>query len=157
MRALLQRVSKASCTIEGKLFSEIGNGLLVFLGVSQIDTEDSARLLVEKIQHLRIFEDADGKMNLSLLDIKGEFLIVSQFTLYADCKKGRRPSFTDAAPPEKANQLYNFFVSEFRKTGLPTKTGIFQAMMDIALVNSGPVTIMLDSRLLRLNSRKSDM
>ncbi len=152
MRALLQRVLEASCTVEGKLFSEIRNGLLVFLGVGALDDESDARMLIEKIQTLRIFEDAQEKMNLSVIDAKGEIMIVSQFTLYADCKKGRRPSFTDAAVPAKANQLYNFFVSEFRKSSIATnavKTGVFQAMMDISLVNSGPVTIMLDSRELR--------
>ncbi len=125
---------------------------MVFLGVGALDDESDARMLIEKIQTLRIFEDAQEKMNLSVIDAKGEIMIVSQFTLYADCKKGRRPSFTDAAVPAKANQLYNFFVSEFRKSSIATnavKTGVFQAMMDISLVNSGPVTIMLDSRELR--------
>lgn len=145
MRALIQRVKEGHIEIDGKRVSAIAKGLLIFLGVAQNDAEEDARKLVEKIQNLRIFEDDQGKMNLSLLDLKFEVLVVSQFTLYADCRKGRRPSFTDAAPPEKANQLYDYFVNEFRKTGLRVETGVFQAMMDISLVNWGPVTIMLDS------------
>lgn len=155
MRALIQKVKESHVAIDGKRVSVISKGLLIFLGVAQNDTEEDARKLVEKIQNLRIFEhDMErsdpvdhGKMNFSLLDIKGEVLVISQFTLYADCKKGRRPSFTDAAPSEKANQLYEYFVSEFRKSGLRVETGVFQAMMDVSLVNLGPVTIMLDSKL----------
>lgn len=146
MKVLIQRVKNAKVSIDGDVFSEIGSGLLVFLGVGNEDTEREAKMLAEKIQNLRIFEDEQGKMNLSLLDVKSEALIVSQFTLYADCRKGRRPSFIDAAPPEKANQLYEFFVSEFQKTGISVKTGKFQAMMDITLTNWGPVTIMLNTR-----------
>lgn len=145
MRALIQRVKQANVLIKESLYSQIGSGLLILLGVSQADFEKEASFLAEKIQNLRIFEDEQGKMNLSLIDVKGEALIVSQFTLYADCQKGRRPSFTDAAGPEKANTLYEFFVSEFRKTGLRVETGQFQAMMDVSLTNWGPVTIMLEA------------
>lgn len=146
MRALIQRVKSARVEIDSQKYSEIGEGLLIFLGVTHQDLEKDATFLVEKISTLRIFEDDQGKMNLSLIDVRGEAMIVSQFTLYADCKKGRRPSFTDAAPPDKANKLYDFFVSEFRKTEVLVKTGEFQAMMDVSLTNWGPVTIMLDTK-----------
>ena len=146
MRAVLQRVSRAKVSVDGKTVGEIGKGILVFLGVSVEDAETDALYLVEKILNLRIFEDEREKMNLSLLDIAGELLVVSQFTLYGDARKGRRPSFIEAAPPEKANQLYEFFVSEARKHLSKTATGKFQAMMDVELVNDGPVTILLDSR-----------
>lgn len=146
MRALLQRVKESHVAIDGKVVSSVGKGLLVLLGVTHGDTEEGCRSLVNKITNLRIFEDEAGKMNLSLLDIKGSALVVSQFTLYADCRKGRRPSFTDAASPEKAKALYDSFIQEFQKTGLSVKTGEFQARMDVSLVNSGPVTIMLDTK-----------
>ncbi|HEX8288820.1 MAG TPA: D-aminoacyl-tRNA deacylase [Pyrinomonadaceae bacterium] len=145
MRAVLQRVSRAKVTVEGETTGEIGKGILVFLGVSRDDTESQAIYLLEKTLNLRIFEDAEGKMNLSLLDVEGGLFVVSQFTLYGDARKGRRPSFIEAAVPEKANELYEFFVGEARKVIKTVKTGRFQAMMDVELVNDGPVTILLDS------------
>jgi D-tyrosyl-tRNA(Tyr) deacylase len=145
MRAVIQRVSRACVKVDGETVGEIGRGILVLLGVSREDTEKEAVYLVEKTLNLRIFEDAEEKMNLSLLDIKGELLVVSQFTLYGDARKGRRPSFIEAAAPEQANQLYEFFVAEARKQLEKVETGRFQAMMDVELVNDGPVTILLDS------------
>lgn len=146
MRTVIQRVKSSSVTVSGEIVGKIGKGLLVLLGVSDEDTEKDANYLVEKTLNLRIFEDSEDKMNLSLLDIKGEILVVSQFTLYGDARKGRRPSFIKAAPPEKANQLYEYFVSELSKQVSRVETGKFQAMMDVALVNDGPVTILLDSQ-----------
>ncbi len=148
MRAVVQRVSRAKVTIDGEVFGEIGRGILVLLGVAADDSEKEAVYLLEKMLNLRIFEDADGKMNLSLLDIKGELLVVSQFTLYGDVRKGRRPSFIRAAAPDEANQLYEFYVGEARKQIRKVATGRFQAMMDVELVNDGPVTILLDSEKL---------
>ena len=145
MKAVLQRVSRAKVTVDGEIIGEIGKGILVLLGVANADSEKEANYLLEKTVNLRIFEDADEKMNLSLLDVKGELLVVSQFTLYGDTRKGRRPSYIEAAPPEKANQLYEFFVSEARKQISKVETGKFQAMMVVELVNDGPVTIILDS------------
>ena len=145
MRIVLQRVSRAKVSVDGKIVGEIGKGILVLLGVSTEDSEKDAQYLVDKIINLRIFEDADDKMNLSLLDVKGELLVVSQFTLYGDVRKGRRPSFINAAPPETANKLYEFFVTESRKQIEKVETGQFQAMMDVELVNDGPVTILIDS------------
>ena len=145
MKAVLQRVSRAKVTVDGEIIGEIGKGILVLLGVANADSEKEANYLLEKTVNLRIFEDAAEKMNLSLLDVKGELLVVSQFTLYGDTRKGRRPSYIEAAPPEKANQLYEFFVSEARKQISKVETGKFQAMMDVELVNDGPVTILLDS------------
>lgn len=145
MRAVVQRVSKASVSVGGRLVGSIDSGLLILLGVRSTDDREDAIYLAEKILNLRIFEDADSKMNLSLLDSKGGLLVVSQFTLYGDVRRGRRPSFIDAAPPERANTLYEFFVAECRKQVAKVATGQFQAMMDVELVNSGPVTIMLDS------------
>lgn len=145
MRSIIQRVSRAKVTVDDEIAGEIGKGILVLLGVANEDSEKEAIYLLDKIVNLRIFEDADGKMNLSLADIAGELLVVSQFTLYGDVRKGRRPSFIKAAPPEKANALYEFFVAEARKLITKVETGRFQAMMDVELVNDGPVTILLDS------------
>lgn len=145
MRALIQRVEYAKVKVSGKVLGQIKKGLLVLLGVAHQDEEKDIGVLVDKISNLRIFGDDQDKMNLSLMDIKGEVLIVSQFTLYADCKKGRRPSFIDAALPDKAKDLYKKFVQKFRETGLKTEEGKFGAMMDISLLNSGPVTIMLEN------------
>lgn len=146
MRAVVQRVSSARVTVNGDTSGEIGLGLLVLLGVGQDDTEADAAYLAEKIAGLRIFEDADGKMNRSVLDIGGSVLAVSQFTLYGDVRRGKRPSFDAAAPPEPARRLYEFFVERVRVAGLRCETGRFQEMMKVELVNEGPVTILLDSR-----------
>lgn len=148
MRAVIQRVKSASVTVEGKVVSEVSKGLLVFLGVAQEDTPDAVDYMASKIANLRIFEDEEGLMNLSVLDVGGEALVVSQFTLCGDCRKGRRPSFIDAARPEKADPLYQAFMDEISRLGVPVKAGIFQAMMDVELINDGPVTILLDSNKL---------
>jgi len=148
MRAIIQRVSRAKVTVDGEIVGEINKGVLVLLGVSDEDSEKDAAYLSEKIVNLRIFEDVAGKMNLSLLDIKGELLVVSQFTLYGDVRRGRRPSFVRAAAPDKANLLYEFFVVKAREQIGKVETGRFQAMMDVELVNDGPVTILLDSEKL---------
>ncbi len=145
MRAVVQRVSQGSVAIEKETVAEIGKGLVVLLGVGKGDTEEDARYLADKIVSLRIFEDSQGKMNLSLGDISGEMLVVSQFTLYGDCRKGRRPSFTDSAPPEAAERLYEYFVEVVRKGSHPVKTGTFQAYMHVEICNDGPVTLILDS------------
>ena len=145
MRAVVQRVSRAKVTVDGELTGEIGKGILLLLGVSRADSEKEALYVLEKTLNLRIFEDAEDKMNLSLLDIAGELLVVSQFTLYGDARKGRRPSFIEAAEPAQANRLYEFFVSEARRQVSKVETGRFQAMMDVELVNDGPVTILVDS------------
>lgn len=144
MRAVVQRVSQAEVDVAGKCVGRIGKGLLILLGVSNIDKQADADYLLEKILNLRIFPDNEGKMNLSVKDLSAELLIVSQFTLYGDCRKGRRPSYSSAAPPEIAETLYNYFVTQ-AKLHLKTETGIFQAMMDVKLTNEGPVTILLDS------------
>jgi D-tyrosyl-tRNA(Tyr) deacylase len=146
MRACVQRVSRASVTVEDEIVGKIGPGLLVLLGVAQGDNEKDARYLADKIVGLRIFEDDQGKMNRSLLEAGGGLLVVSQFTLLGDVRKGRRPSFIDAAPPEAANRLYEVFVAEAASLGVPVATGRFQAHMDVELVNDGPVTLLLDSR-----------
>ena len=148
MRAVLQRVSRAKVSVGGETVGEISRGILIFLGVAGSDTAKDAVYLLEKTLNVRIYEDAAEKMNLSLLDVKGELLIVSQFTLYGDMRKGRRPSFIEAAPPEKAKALYDFFVSEASKQIETVQTGCFQAMMDVELINDGPVTILLDSNKL---------
>ncbi|MGB7208104.1 MAG: D-aminoacyl-tRNA deacylase [Pyrinomonadaceae bacterium] len=148
MRAVLQRVSKARVSVAGETVGEIGKGILVLLGVSVTDKEADAKYLVEKTLNLRIFDDAAGKMNDSLLDVNGELLVVSQFTLYGDSRRGRRPSYIDAARPDEANRLYEFFVSEARKQVAKVETGRFQAMMDVELVNDGPVTLLIDSEKL---------
>lgn len=145
MRAVIQRVRRAKVKVSGDVVGEIGPGLLVFLGVGKEDTFADAEYLLEKIVHLRIFEDESGKLNLSLLDCAGEMMVVSQFTLYADCRQGRRPSFTGAAPAEMARSLYEFFLEKARQKGLRVAAGIFQARMEIELTNAGPVTILLDS------------
>jgi D-tyrosyl-tRNA(Tyr) deacylase len=145
MRAVVQRVSNASVRVDGSIVGKIDGGLLVLLGVRSTDDRSDADHLVEKILNLRIFEDAAGQMERSLLDTGLALLVVSQFTLYGDVKKGRRPSFIDAAPPERANTLYEYFVAEARKRVSTVETGRFQAMMDVQLVNSGPVTILIDS------------
>ncbi|MFP5230752.1 MAG: D-aminoacyl-tRNA deacylase [Acidobacteriota bacterium] len=145
MRAVVQRVSKASVTVDERLIGEIGPGLLVLLGVSVNDTEADSDYLAEKIAGLRIFEDDSGRMNLSVADIGGSILAVSQFTLCGDARRGRRPSFDNAARPERARELYEHFVVQVRRLGLRCETGQFQAMMSVALVNQGPVTILLDS------------
>ena len=144
MKALIQRVKKASVIIEGELYSEIDFGMLIFLGVEKTDEIENAKKLAEKLINLRIFEDEDEKMNKSLLDIQGEILVVSQFTLMADCKKGTRPSFDKAADAQKANKLYEDFVKIIKQSKLSVKTGKFQAMMDISLINNGPVTFLVE-------------
>jgi D-aminoacyl-tRNA deacylase len=145
MRAVVQRVSRCRVTVDGNVVGEIGAGVLVLLGVSKADNEAAADYLVEKIIGLRIFEDAEGKMNLSVQDCGGAVLVVSQFTLYGDVRRGKRPSFDAAARPEEARRLYEYFVEEIRASGLRCETGQFQAMMEVELVNSGPVTILVDS------------
>lgn len=145
MRAVVQRVARCSVRVEAKMVGEIGAGLLVLLGVAKGDSEAGADYLAEKILGLRIFEDEAGKMNLSVKDKRGELLVVSQFTLYGDVRRGKRPSFDAAAKPEEARRLYEYFVEKVRATGLHCETGVFQAMMDVELVNQGPVTILLDS------------
>jgi D-tyrosyl-tRNA(Tyr) deacylase len=146
MVACIQRVTEASVTIDGQVVGRIGQGLVVLLGVATGDTEKDAQQLAHKICELRIFEDDDGKMNRALLDVGGRLLAVSQFTLLADCRKGRRPSFIGAAPPQEAERLYEVFVAAVRSQGVHTETGRFRAMMQVALVNDGPVTILLDTR-----------
>lgn len=146
MRACVQRVSRASVTVANSVVGQIDHGLLVLLGVGQGDTEADSKQLAEKIVGLRIFEDDQGKMNLSLADTQGAMLVVSQFTLWGDCRKGRRPSFVTAAPPEKAEELYLEFVRQVEQLGISTATGTFRAQMEVSLVNDGPVTLLLDSQ-----------
>lgn len=145
MRACIQRVSQARVVVEGEVTGEIGRGLLVLLGVAATDTEAELKWLADKIVGLRIFDDEAGKMNLSLADVAGGMLVVSQFTLYGDCKKGRRPSFIDAAPPEMAEAMYERFVAYVAQGGTPTATGRFRTTMAVELVNDGPVTIWIDT------------
>ena len=145
MRAVVQRVSRSRVIVENQTVGDIGNGLLVLLGVSVSDSESDADYLVEKICTLRIFEDAGGKMNLSVSDVGGALLVVSQFTLYGDVRRGKRPSFDAAGPPQMARELYEYFVERVRAAGLRCETGQFQEMMQVELVNKGPVTILLDS------------
>lgn len=145
MKAVIQRVRRASVTVDGVVSGAIGGGLLVLLGVGKGDTESAADYLAAKIAGLRIFPDAEGKMNLSLVDTGGAMLVVSQFTLYGDCRKGRRPSFDAAAPPDEARRLYEYFVSRIRAANIPVETGVFQAHMDVELLNDGPVTLIVES------------
>jgi D-tyrosyl-tRNA(Tyr) deacylase len=145
MRMVVQRVSRAKVTVEGRVSGEIGAGLMILLGVGKEDTPAVAASMAEKASNLRIFEDEQGKMNRSLLDVKGEALVVSQFTLYGDARGQRRPSFISAAPPELAKKLYEEFCEALRGLGVNVGTGIFQAMMSVELVNEGPVTILIDS------------
>ncbi len=145
MRALLQRVSQASVEADGQIVGAIQRGLVVFLGISKDDGVEDAACLAGKVVHLRIFPDADGKMNRSLIEAEGSLLVISQFTLYGDCRKGRRPSFDEAARPEQARALYEQFVSLCRAFGVSVETGIFQAMMRVHLVNDGPVTFLCES------------
>ena len=146
MKAVVQRVSESSVTIDNEVVGKIGAGLMILLGVAVEDTGKEADTLAEKIINLRIFSDENGKMNLSLLDVGGEMLVVSQFTLFGDCRKGRRPSFIAAAGPEKANTLYEYFVDCMRQKGITVATGRFGAMMDVSLVNDGPVTLILECK-----------
>lgn len=146
MRAVIQRVVKACVEVEGKIVGGIESGLVVLLGVSRDDETVDADYLTDKIINLRVFSDEQGKMNLSLADTGGALLVISQFTLYGDARKGRRPSYLDAAAPEKANSLYEYFVKQARSRGVRVETGIFQAMMQVSLTNDGPVTILLDSK-----------
>ena len=146
MKALLQRVSQASVSVAGKVVGEIGSGLVVFLGISRGDTELDARYLAEKTVSLRIFSDSEGRFNLSAIDIRGELLVVSQFTLLSDTRKGKRPSFTQAAPPQEAEALFEKFLSYLRSSGLKVESGMFKQHMLVKIHNDGPVTIMLDSK-----------
>lgn len=144
MKALIQRVKKASVTIDGELYSQIGSGMLVLLGVEKGDEQLNADKLAEKLVNLRIYEDENEKMNLSIKDIKGEMLVVSQFTLCGDCKKGTRPSFDKSASPQIANELYEYFIAKVKELNIEVKTGKFAAMMDVELINDGPVTFMIE-------------
>ncbi|MFB0506126.1 MAG: D-aminoacyl-tRNA deacylase [Thermodesulfobacteriota bacterium] len=146
MRAVVQRVKSATVSVDEDLIASIGRGLVVFLGVGKEDDAGDVEYLVEKIPHLRIFQDEGEKFNLSLMDVGGEVLVVSQFTLFGDCRKGRRPSFTEAAGPDHARDLYDHFVSGLREKGLGVQAGRFQAMMMVNLVNDGPVTLLLDTK-----------
>ena len=146
MRAVVQRVSEASVTVDGAITGQIGRGFLVLLGIAGDDTEQDVVWIAEKIAGLRVFEDSEGRMNLGLAEVEGAVLLVSQFTLYGDCRKGRRPSFVAAARPEVAIPLYQSVIAELRGHGLPVETGKFQAHMDVRLLNDGPVTLLLDSR-----------
>lgn len=146
MRAVVQRVRQGAVNVDDRIVSEIGPGLVVFLGVGPEDTADDAGYLAEKIAYLRIFADTEDKMNLSVADLGGEILAVSQFTLFGDCRKGRRPSFSQAASPDEANELYEIFVEKLRLLGLTVRTGVFQAHMLVKLENDGPVTMLIDSK-----------
>lgn len=149
MRAVIQRVSRASVSVDSAVVGKIGQGLMILLGVRSSDTEEDARRLAEKCANLRIFKNAVGRFHHSLLEIRGEALVVSQFTLYGDARRGRRPGFTDAAPPETAEPVYNQFVRALRETGVHVETGRFAAMMDVEIHNDGPVTLILDTGDLR--------
>jgi len=145
MRTVVQRVKSCSVSIDGQIKSNIEQGLLVLLGISQTDKTDDALFLADKIANLRIFDDDSGKMNLSVKEISGEIMVVSQFTLYGDCRKGRRPSYINAAPPDKAEKLYDYFARLLKQKEIITQTGKFRAMMDVSLVNDGPVTLIIES------------
>lgn len=145
MRAVVQKVSSASVSVEGEVVGAIDRGFMILLGVTHNDSDEQAAWLAKKVSGLRIFEDEDKKMNLSLLDVGGDCLVVSQFTLYGDCKKGRRPSFVNAARPEQADKLYQVFCEKLRETGCKVETGRFQTFMKVSLVNDGPVTLILDT------------
>lgn len=145
MRFVIQRVKEASVTVEGKIIGKIGHGLLVFAGVADFDDKQTADKMIDKMTKLRIFDDAEGKTNLSIADVGGEFLIISQFTLYADCRKGNRPSFIRAGKPDMANEIYEYVISEIGKKGFKVEHGIFGADMKVSLLNDGPFTIVLDS------------
>jgi len=146
MRAVVQRVQRGSVTVNGEVVGRIGQGLVVLLGVGRGDTADDARYLADKICQLRIFDDEQGKLNLSVQDVGGGILAISQFTLYGDCRKGRRPGYSEAAPPAEARELYEVFVQRLICQGLPTATGVFQEHMVVEIINDGPVTLLLDSR-----------
>jgi len=146
MRAVVQRVTEARVTVAGNITGQIGVGLVVLLGVGRDDEDGDADYLADKIVNLRVFQDEQGKMNRSILETGGQMLVVSQFTLYGDVRRGRRPSYTEAAEPDKANKLYEYFVERVRSFGLKVETGVFQAMMEVSLINDGPVTILLDSK-----------
>jgi D-aminoacyl-tRNA deacylase len=145
MRAVVQRVSEARVAVESRVVGEIGPGLCVLLGVGREDTDADAALLADKITHLRVFADAAGHMNLSVREVQGAVLVISQFTLFADTRRGRRPSFVEAAPPDQANRLYRVFVDAVKATGLPVAEGVFRATMQVSLVNDGPVTLWMDT------------
>lgn len=148
MRAVLQRVTRASVRVEGETVGEIGPGIVILLGIARNDEEQDARYLLEKTLALRVFDDDEGRMNLSVVETGGGLLVISQFTLYGDVRRGRRPSWFEAAPPEVAAPLYEFFVAEARRSGLRVETGSFGRIMEVELINDGPVTILLDSRKL---------
>lgn len=155
MRVVVQRVSRARVTVDGEEVGAIGRGLVALVGIAPGDTEEDLELMAEKLAHLRVFEDAEGKMNRSLLETGGGILAISQFTLLANCRKGRRPSFAGAAPPERARQLFDEFLIRLRDHIRDVQTGEFQAMMDVELVNTGPVTIVLDTEELRAPRRQA--
>jgi D-tyrosyl-tRNA(Tyr) deacylase len=148
MRAVVQRVSRAAVRVEGAVTGEVARGLLILLGVGREDVEEDARWMADKLSQLRVFEDEDGKMNRSVVDVGGGLVVVSQFTLFGDARKGNRPGFTDAAPPDAANALYERTCTLLREKGLPVGTGVFRAHMEVELVNDGPITILLDSKKL---------
>ncbi|ODN30816.1 D-aminoacyl-tRNA deacylase [Fervidobacterium thailandense] len=148
MRAVVQRVDRAAVRVDGQVVGQIDRGFLVLLGVGKGDSLEDVKYLAEKIVNLRVFDDEQGKMNLSLLDVGGQMLIVSQFTLYGDCRRGRRPSYSDSAPPDVAKELYEAFIEEVKKFGVPVQTGVFAAHMLVEIHNNGPVTLLLDSKKL---------
>lgn len=146
MKAIIQRVKVASVMVEGKLISQIGKGILVFLGIERDDKTEDADYIAKKIINMRIFEDSSGKMNLSIRDINGEIMVVSEFTLAGNCRKGNRPSFDNAMAPEEAQKIYNYFIENLKKSGLPIKEGSFRSFMHVSLINEGPATFILDTR-----------